>query len=59
MGQVMSSHHSDKMSQRSEVSRIALKGHNYLFSVVEDLIVSGAGQRDRQTCSPIELSVDS
>ena len=39
-----------------------LKGHNSLgslFSVVEDLIVSGNGPTKGPTCSPIELSVNS
>ena len=52
VGQVMSPHHYDQMSQGQ-------KSHGSLCSVVETLIVSGAGPTKRRTKqgtrSPIEL----
>ena len=55
LGQVMSSDHPDQMSQRSQLSRVTLQcrgGSDCQWCRTK-------GQTDRQTCSPIELSLDS
>ena len=52
-GQVLSSHRSDQMSQRSQGSRVAL--YYRVCIVVKILIVSGAHGTDQWTMSPIKL----